>query len=135
MSSPAQILQSDVFAADLDNVPVIRCWLMDFITPLGLSQDKVFAIDVCLAETLANSIMHGAATQIQLQLDLTPGQISLVIWDDGLAFDPVSATPVPRRAVSLNSPPGGFGLGILQTFAHAITYTRESFWNRLSLEF
>jgi nitrate/nitrite-specific signal transduction histidine kinase len=44
-------------------------------------------------EALNNIAKHSGARQVALQLDCQPGQMSLLIKDDGLGFDPGSITP------------------------------------------
>jgi nitrate/nitrite-specific signal transduction histidine kinase len=44
-------------------------------------------------ETLNNIAKHSGARQVEIRLECQPGQLSLIIKDDGLGFDPSSITP------------------------------------------
>ena len=44
-------------------------------------------------EALNNIAKHSGARQVDLHLECQPGQLSLLIKDDGLGFDPDSITP------------------------------------------
>ena len=46
-------------------------------------------------EALNNIAKHSGARQVDLRLECQPGQMNLLIKDDGLGFDPGSHSPGP----------------------------------------
>ncbi len=58
-----------------------------------LSNDVKIVFYRVAQEALNNIAKHSGARQVDLRLDCQPGQVSLLIKDDGLGFDPATITP------------------------------------------
>lgn len=60
-----------------------------------------------------------------------PGELALEVGDQGVEFDPLTASPPDLTLDLAQRPIGGLGILLLQTFAKSLTYRREQGWNRL----
>jgi anti-sigma regulatory factor (Ser/Thr protein kinase) len=95
------------------------------------------AIHVVLDEILSNSIRHGlagaASHAIAVTLELSEGEITVEVEDDGLAYDPTRA-PAPVLAGTLDERKlGGLGVAFVRSLTDSIEYRRIDGRNRLVL--
>ena len=109
----------------------------EFTAHHGLADEDANAIHVVLDEILSNSIRHGlggaASHAIAVTLDLSGGEVTIKVEDDGVAYDPTQA-PAAVLATSLDeSKEGGYGLTFMRSLTDAIEYRRIDGRNRLVL--
>jgi len=103
----------------------------------GLADKDANAIHVVLDEILSNSIRHGlagdASHAIAVTLELSEGEITVEVEDDGVAYDPTQA-PAPVLAGTLDErKTGGLGLAFMRSLTDSIEYRRIDGRNRLVL--
>jgi anti-sigma regulatory factor (Ser/Thr protein kinase) len=103
----------------------------------GLADMDANAIHVVLDEILSNSIRHGlagaASHAIAVTLELSEGEITVEVEDDGLAYDPTRA-PAPVLAGTLDERKlGGLGVAFVRSLTDSIEYRRIDGRNRLVL--
>jgi len=103
----------------------------------GLADDDANAIHIVLDEVLSNSIRHGLggaeSHAIAVMLDLSDGEITIEVEDDGVAYDPTQA-PAPVLAGTLEErTEGGLGMTFVRGLTNAIEYQRIDGRNRLVL--
>ena len=103
----------------------------------GLADMDANAIHVVLDEVLSNSIRHGlggaASHAIAVTLELSEGQITVEVEDDGVAYDPTQA-PAPALAGTLEErKDGGLGVAFVRQLTDSIEYRRIDGRNRLVL--
>jgi len=103
----------------------------------GLADDDANAIHIVLDEVLSNSIRHGlagaASHAIAVMLDLSDGEITIEVEDDGVAYDPTQA-PAPVLAGTLEErTEGGLGMTFVRGLTNSIEYQRIDGRNRLVL--
>ena len=114
-------------------VGTARDWLRELGTRHGLSEERLYHLDLCANELLANIVEHayGATIgEIRLELEFDPGMAKLTIVDEGPPFDPL-AYPVPPLTDSLAATPiGGRGLFLVRRYADALHYERVDNRNR-----
>ena len=101
----------------------------------GLADMDANAIHVVLDEVLSNSIRHGlggaASHAIAVTLELSEGQITVEVEDDGVAYDPTQA-PAPALAGTLEErKDGGLGVAFVRQLTDSIEYRRVDGRNRL----
>lgn len=110
-----------------------RDWLRELGMRHGLSEERLYHLDLCANELLANIVEHaygGKVGEIGLELVLDPDVAKLTIVDDGPPFDPL-AHPLPALTDSLEAAPiGGRGLFLVRQFADALQYERVENRNR-----
>jgi sigma-B regulation protein RsbU (phosphoserine phosphatase) len=103
----------------------------------GLADDDANAIHIVLDEVLSNSIRHGlagaASHAIAVMLELSDGEITIEVEDDGVAYDPTQA-PAPVLTGTLEErTEGGLGMTFVRGLTNAIEYQRIDGRNRLVL--
>jgi serine/threonine-protein kinase RsbW len=96
-------------------------------------------LHVVLEEAASNVAMHafpaGGTGKILVRLRTGPDAVELVVEDDGAAFDPTLAPPRQRPADPLETPVGGWGLGLIRRYCPDIGYARRDGRNILTLRF
>lgn len=105
-------------------------WARGLAEELGLSEDRTYALDLCITELVANVVDHSyreKAGQIRLELELTPPESAiLTVIDEGPAFDPLSVPP-PAIPKSLDDAQvGGLGIHLVRSHADACEYRRDA---------
>jgi serine/threonine-protein kinase RsbW len=89
----------------------------------------VFALNLALDELITNSIKYGYKEDgehiIAISLTYAPGEVTLLVEDDGNPFNPLDASepdiqcPVEKRQV------GGLGIHLLRSLMDRIDYERR----------
>ncbi len=103
-------------------------WARALAEGAGLSEERVYALDLCIVEMVSNLVDHsygGRPGEIRLELALGQGSAILTIVDEGPAFDPLSV-PAPVAAASLDDAAvGGYGIHMVRSAADACEYKRR----------
>lgn len=104
-------------------------WARELGGRLGLSEERIAALDMCITELVANVVDHSYRDQsgeIRLELDLGPPEAAiLTVIDEGPAFDPLSVSP-PRIPSSLDEAQvGGLGIHLVRSYADSCEYRRD----------
>lgn len=113
--------------------PQFRCasmWLAEQAQSLGLPDEELYRLDICLNETLANIFDHSGdeakAAPITLQINghqhLNKGEATLGIIASGVKFDPFSVNPKYNPSSLDEAVPGGLGLLMLKQFSDKQSY-------------
>lgn len=104
-------------------------WARGLAANAGLSEERSYALDLCIVELVTNVVDHGyGETQgvIRLELDIGPQAATLTILDDGPAFDPLSL-PVPATPALLDdAPERGYGIQMVRSAADDCRYERRN---------
>ncbi|MBF0386941.1 MAG: ATP-binding protein [Candidatus Omnitrophica bacterium] len=92
------MLIEEKLPSDPDRAPVfIEAWLRR-LRPLGLNDDQVFGLKLCLQEALINAIKHGNKCNkhlaVWVKIAADPRCLAVEITDQGQGFDP-GAVPDP----------------------------------------
>jgi serine/threonine-protein kinase RsbW len=111
--------------------------VLDFLLPHALGRHALFNVELILEETLTNVIRHAftddAKHQINLSLQVEPGEIVMRFEDDGIAFNPLNARPTPLPTSIDEAAPGGHGLMLVRKHANSIAYERRDGRNCLTI--
>jgi anti-sigma regulatory factor (Ser/Thr protein kinase) len=104
----------------------------------GLSEDDVMMINLVLDELVANVISHGhdddgKEHEIHVTLALEGAELTMVVEDDGRAFDPLQR-PAPDLDLPLEERPiGGLGIHIVRSLMDSVEYRHENGRNVLTM--
>ena len=102
-----------------------------------LADEDANAIHVVLDEVLSNSIRHGlagaASHAIAVTLELSQGEISIEVEDDGVAYDPTQAPAAALTGTLEDRTEGGLGMTFVRALTNTIEYQRIDGRNRLVL--
>jgi anti-sigma regulatory factor (Ser/Thr protein kinase) len=105
-------------------------WLRTGGASLGVPEEQIDRLELCLNEVLANLVEHGgdalACHPIQLELAasaLPSGfDVHLVVSDRGEPFDSGQASPKPLPGSLEEARPGGLGLRLVKAFSDDMVY-------------
>jgi len=115
-------------------------WLGARLGLLAVPDDTAFAVRLCVEEALANVVTHGFEEEddgapILLGFEAHPGELKVVVEDQGMAFDPLQA-PAPALPTSLEDAAiGGRGISLIKSYASRLAYERRDNANVLSMGF
>ena len=104
-------------------------WARELGGRLGLAEERIAALDMCITELVSNVVDHSYREQpgeIRLELDLGPPEAAiLTVIDEGPEFDPLSV-PSPLVPRSLDEAQvGGLGIHLVRSYADACEYKRH----------
>ncbi len=102
-----------------------------------LPETQARQLDLLVEEVLMNVARHaypaGAPGEVTVSyLVRGPGELVMEFSDQGVAFDPLAASPPDLTLDLAHRPVGGLGIFLLRKFASSLSYRREHDANRLS---
>jgi len=124
---------------ELAQLDRLASWAEDFVHVAGIPSDRLFAIQLCVEEAVANVIRHSGAADgredIAVELVQSEDQVLATVADRGRSFDPTAAPAFCKPASIAEASAGRFGIHLMRTFADEMRYERRDGWNRLTLRF
>ena len=125
------------FPSQFEYLDEIRSHVAREARAAGFSDQDIYALQLAADEAVTNVITHGyagrATGSYQIDLDISAEQVTLVISDQGRAFDPQRA-PMPNQTAGAEQrPPGGLGLYLIHQFMDVVRYESAAGTNRLTL--
>jgi serine/threonine-protein kinase RsbW len=124
----------------LSDIAQIPAWIEQLALRNGIPEDLQFAMDLCLEEALANTIIYGYRSEDNhpVSVDFTRpdgGHFVFVVEDDAPQFNPLEGPELPALSPSGEIRVGGQGLRLLRRFAHSLEYEATANGNRLRIGF
>jgi anti-sigma regulatory factor (Ser/Thr protein kinase) len=124
-------------SAQTANLGALQAFLASFWDDAGLPASGLFPFELALEEVFMNVVMHGQRADGPTGVDVSVTQegalVTLVLRDDGPAFDPLGrATPDTDAAIE-DRPIGGLGVHLVRTLMDAVAYRRDGEVNELSM--
>jgi serine/threonine-protein kinase RsbW len=133
-----------IVQADLAELARVNDWLDELADRLALPAATVFAIRLCLEESVTNVARHGFPPEadrpglektVRLSLSRTARDVELSVVDHGVSFDPLAAaTPAEPTSIA-DAEVGGLGIHLMRKFTRHLAYERCDEANRLTLRF
>jgi serine/threonine-protein kinase RsbW len=121
--------------SDLAEVARLNAWLADLLAAGHIPATAADAAKLCLNELVANVILYGypdgRTGRIEVTLQPESGALSVLIEDDGIAFDPLAAPQAVPLSGLDDDRIGGFGLKLFRENTRAASYERSGGMNRL----
>jgi anti-sigma regulatory factor (Ser/Thr protein kinase) len=114
-------------------------WARALAERAGWSEERVYALDLCVVEMVSNVVNHGYSEErgrIWLELHVGDDAGMLTITDEAPPFDPLSA-PSPAIPASLDdaSATGGYGIHMVRATASECRYERRDGRNIFTAQF
>jgi len=111
-----------VIQSRLDRIAEARWWVTQRTRAAGFDEESVFAIELALAEALANVVEHAyqgdETREIRLTLRIDDEKLALTIRDFGHKFDLEAYTPP-----NLDDPAeGGYGVYLIHQLMDEVIY-------------
>ena len=109
----------------------------EWLSTQGISADVTFLVSLAIEELVTNCIKYGyddaGEHTIEIILSVADQTLTMLVVDDGHAFDPLAATP-PNLDLDIEDRPiGGLGIHMLRELADNIAYERRDGTNRVTL--
>lgn len=105
---------------------------------LGLSRKCLFEINLALDELFTNIISYGFPDQsehfIQVNVSAERGVLTVVLEDDGIAFNPLARIPPELPCTLDECKVGGLGIHLVKNLMDEVTYERRTGANVLTLK-
>jgi anti-sigma regulatory factor (Ser/Thr protein kinase) len=105
---------------------------------LGLSRKCLFEINLALDELFTNIISYGFPDQsehfIRVNVSAERGVLTVVLEDDGIAFNPVARIPPELPCTLDECKVGGLGIHLVKNLMDEVTYERRTGANVLTLK-
>lgn len=104
----------------------------------ALTPDQIYQLNLVIEEFLTNIISYGYNDSqphtIEISLRLDADRLTVVISDDGIAFNPLEDAPAPVLTGDVEDRPiGGLGIHLVRTLMDKIHYRRDGNKNRLTM--
>jgi len=115
-------------------IDFVQHWWEEAALPVALA----FPFEVALEEVCMNVIMHGTRAsgsppELSVSLRLEGDAVTMVIEDDGVAFDPLVVAP-PDIDTSLEEREiGGLGVFLVRKLMDDVSYAHTGSHNRLTM--
>ena len=123
-------------ASEAAQLPVLTQFLKAFCSAAGLPPAESMKFELALEEVFMNVVMHGspaAGTQVEVSVILGDGGLTLMVENDGPAFDPL-VLPAPDVTASLEERKvGGLGVFLVRQMMDAVSYQRVAARNQLRM--
>jgi serine/threonine-protein kinase RsbW len=123
---------------DLSELSTLCEKLEDVAVAIGLSRRGLFEINLALDELFTNIISYGFPDQsehrIRLSISCEEGLLTVVMEDDGKAFNPVKRITPQKPGGVEECQVGGLGIHLVKNLMDEITYKRRAGKNILTLK-
>jgi anti-sigma regulatory factor (Ser/Thr protein kinase) len=105
---------------------------------LGLSRRCLFEINLALDELFTNIISYGFQDQsehfIRVQVSADRDVLTVVLEDDGVAFNPIERIPPELPCTLDECKVGGLGIHLVKNLMDEVVYERRAGTNVLTLK-
>lgn len=109
----------------------------EWLAKRKISLDVSFLVSLTIEELVTNCIKYGYDDSnehtIQITLSVDDQTLTMLVVDDGHAFDPLAAKPPDLSAEIEDRQIGGLGIHMLRELADDIRYERRDGTNRVTL--
>jgi serine/threonine-protein kinase RsbW len=130
--------QSTSTAATVDQLPVLVEFVQQWWREAALPAAMAFPFEVALDEVVMNVIMHGTGgdgvpRDVTVSLRQEGGEVTMVIEDNGVPFDPLSLgtpdvdAPLEEREI------GGLGVFLVRELMDHVSYAYTGSHNQLTM--
>jgi serine/threonine-protein kinase RsbW len=113
---------------DLSKVGIVRDTLDNLGSELGIPMRALMQLQVALDEVVSNVVKHswqdGGKHEFLVRITVHSDKVELEIFDDGRAFDPLSAPPPDPVPDGQRPRPGGLGIHMVKKLVDGFTYER-----------
>ena len=134
MSSPSLLIP---LTADVPGLEIARLQARQFLENNHVDEHAVAGVELIIEEAVTNTIRHGyddgEAHQIDIDLQIDPGEVQVLIVDDGRPFDPMEADALLLPETLDDAQVGGLGLLMIRNTASSMAYERRDGFNRFLL--
>ena len=114
-------------------------WLRETLATLEVGEELAHAVCLTVIEAATNIVSYAFAPDsahvVDIRLEAAPELLTVVIVDDGFAFDPLATAPPTPAADLASAAIGGLGITLMRQFSTSIGYRRKDGRNRLAMTY
>ena len=122
--------------ADIGGLEIARLQARQFLENNRVDEHTVEGVELIIEEAVTNTLRHGfgatvaAEHQVELELQIEPHEVRLLIVDDAGPFDPMDADALLLPETLDEARVGGLGLLMIRNTASSMAYERRDGFNR-----
>jgi anti-sigma regulatory factor (Ser/Thr protein kinase) len=122
--------------ADIGGLEIARQQARQFLENNRVDEHAVAGVELIIEEAVTNTLRHGYGVtdagehQVELELQIEPGEVRLLIVDDAGPFDPMDADALLLPETLDEARVGGLGLLMIRNTASSMAYERRDGFNR-----
>jgi len=123
---------------EIGEIPLLAERIEAFGAEGALSSQHIYQLNLVLDELITNIVSYGYEDadphEIRLWLRAEPGRLTVVLSDDGKAFNPLEQAPKAILEGSIEERPiGGLGIHFMRTLMDEVSYERRDGHNHLTM--
>lgn len=136
------------FTNNIMEVPRLGEWIAGVGQTYGLSEDKVFQLNLALEEAVVNCMQYAYPNKTNMPIDLScrkeDNHLIFLLEDEGQPFDPTKEQRSEDKGTRTKDkgnmsveemPLGGLGILLMHEYAQSIHYRRQDGHNLLTITF
>jgi anti-sigma regulatory factor (Ser/Thr protein kinase) len=122
--------------ADIGGLEIARLQARQFLENNHVDEHAVAGVELVIEEAVTNTLRYGYEVTdadehtIELDLQIEPAEVRLLIVDDAKAFDPMDADAILLPETLDDAQVGGLGLLMIRNTASSMAYERRDGCNR-----
>ena len=124
--------------SDLSELEALRQHLNKFGRVTGVSEACITDVNICLDELFTNIVSYGFEDDLEhiivFTMDLNNEELTLMIEDDGIPFNPLEKKEPEVPADLIDVRIGGLGIHIVRKLMDDIRYNRKQGKNKLTMK-
>ena len=123
---------------DISELTRLTAFVEQFCAANQLPPDLEWQLGLALEEVFTNVVRHGLGGQgdheIRIEMARDASEVTLLVEDAGVLFDPLSAPPPDIESPLAERPVGGLGIHLVRQVMDTLIYTRVNDHNRLLMK-
>lgn len=122
---------------DVDTIPQLNEYIDCICEENGIDMEIAMSLNLAIEEAVVNVMSYaypdGAQGDVKIESAVAPNQITFVITDNGIPFDPTAKEDVDVTLSAEERPIGGLGIHLIRQIMTHISYERKDGKNILTL--
>ncbi len=125
--------------ADIGGLEIARLQARQFLENNAVDEHTVAGVELIIEEAVTNTLRYGYEVTdaeehtVELDLQIEPHEVRLLIVDDAKPFDPMDADALLLPETLDDAQVGGLGLLMIRNTASSMAYERRDGFNRFQL--
>jgi anti-sigma regulatory factor (Ser/Thr protein kinase) len=125
--------------ADIGGLEIARLQARQFLENNQVDEHTVAGVELIIEEAVTNTLRYGYEVTdpeehvVEIDLQIEPHEVRLLIVDDGKPFDPMDADAILLPETLDDAQVGGLGLLMIRNTASSMAYERRDGCNRFLL--
>ena len=127
------VKHSIVMRNDIQQIPTLAEWVESLKLPQALNMTINLALEEAVTNVMLYAYPHEKSGKVLIEAEKSDTEITFVISDSGIAFDPTAQPPADITLSAEDRAIGGLGIHLVRQIMDSIAYRREDGKNILTL--